>query len=90
LIASALPFVAIDSQPVAASARVSPSTQKEPHMSHTFISRSLAFGMAALVTLATLGGIDRLAQPDAALGQIARAAASALVVQTSTADHTRG
>jgi hypothetical protein len=52
-------------------------------MSQHLFHRSLAVGLAALLTLATMGALDFLAQPDQAQGQLARAASGTRVVQAA-------
>lgn len=45
-------------------------------MIHRLIARTVSFGLAVIVTLGMLGGIDRLAQPDAGAPQWALNTAS--------------
>ncbi len=52
-------------------------------MSHNLFHRSLSIVLAALLTLATMSGLDRLAQPDEPQGPWARAAAATRVVQNA-------
>jgi hypothetical protein len=44
-------------------------------MPHRILERTVALGLAALITLAVLGSLDTLAQPDEAAAQWAQAAA---------------
>jgi len=41
-------------------------------MTHPLIARAVSFGLAVIVTLGMLGGIDQLAQPDAGAPQWAQ------------------
>ena len=51
---------------------VSPPPFQKPTMNHRLIARAVSFGLAVIVTLGMLGGIDQLAQPDAGAPQWAQ------------------
>jgi hypothetical protein len=74
-----LPLVAHSSRPVRGGPKIQPSLlhlHLESTMQRNAFHRTVSLCLAAVVTLALLGGIDQLAQPEAGAGQMAQAPAT--------------